>query len=123
MEEIKWKLSGAGEGSAEVLSSSVKLLDAVIQKSKADKSETELSELRLVWDQLGSDNVLTAQACCDILVELVTRGHLDVGVTLTGLLASISHGKNVHGIVPAIGRILAHQVMLNMQVNVIRFNV
>lgn len=114
MEEIKWKLSVTGS-SAEVLGAAGKLLDGIIKKlnilKKNDKSE-ELPEMKLVWEMLGSESVVTSQACSDVLVNLVLRGHLDIGATVTGLLASLSHGHSVQGIIPALGRILAHQVML-----------
>jgi len=106
MEDLKRSLS-AGINSSTVLQSSGKLLSSVISSNV----ETE-EALQLVWSMLGSSSVLTGQACSDIITSLVVRGKLEVGATTTQLLASLSHGMEFTGIIPALGNIICHQVEL-----------
>eukprot|EP00092_Neocalanus_flemingeri_P036633 GFUD01039886.1.p1 GENE.GFUD01039886.1~~GFUD01039886.1.p1 ORF type:complete len:1196 (+),score=396.15 GFUD01039886.1:57-3644(+) len=104
MEDLKRSLS-AGTNSSTVLQSAGKLLSSVVSSN----GETE-EDLQLVWVMLGSSSVLTGQACSDIITSLVVAGKLEVGATIVQLLASLSHGMEFTGIIPALGNILCHQV-------------
>ena len=59
-----------------------------------------------MWSMLGSSSVLTAQVVSDIITSLVVRWKVEFGATSTQLLASLSHGIELTGIIPAHGNII-----------------
>ena len=77
------------------------LLSSVVSASGENEEA-----LQLVWSMLGSSFVLKGQAVSDIITSLVVRGKLGVGTTTTQLLASLSHGIELTGIIPAHGNII-----------------
>jgi len=106
MEDLKRSLT-VGVNSSNVLQSSGKLLHSVMS-SGAESEEA----LQLIWSMLGSSSVLTGQACSDVITKLVLEGKLEVSATTTQLLASLSHGMEYTGIIPALGNIVCHQAEL-----------
>jgi len=105
MEDLKRSLL-AGSNSAIVLQAASKLLSSASSPTNSDDIE---EALKVVWSMIGSGSALTAQACSDVITHLVKNGKLEIGTTVTQLLASLSHGMEFHGIVPALGNIICYQ--------------
>ena len=101
MEEIKRSLRSES-------SSSLKL-EAVTSLHSRIVSGPDQEALKLVWSQLGSEDCVTCQACADLLTLLVRAGRLEVGATITQLLACLSQGMEYSGIVPALGDLIILQ--------------
>ena len=102
MEEIKRSLSSRS-------SSSLKLEAVASLHSRIVSGPDQEAALKLLWSQLGSEDCVTCQACGDLVTLLVRTGKLELGTTITQLLACLSQGMEYSGLVPALGELIILQ--------------
>ena len=102
MEEIKRSLATGS-------SSSIKLEAVTSLYSRILTGPDQEAALKLVWTGLRSEDCLTCQASADLLIVLVRTEKLEIGSTITQLLACLSQGMEYSGLVPALGELIILQ--------------
>ena len=99
-------------------SSVLQVMTSLHTKIKAGTPREREAGLKLLWTGLGrTDSLLVCRASADLLSVLVRSRDLEAGATITQLLASLSHGVEVTGLVPALGNILCHQAEAAMEIS------
>ena len=104
MEEIKRSLSSSCSSS-----SKLEAVSNLYSKIMTGSQPEQEAAVKVVWSQLGSGDSLTSQACADLLVVLVRAGRLELGPSITQLLACLSQGQPYCGLVPALGHLVLLQ--------------
>ena len=104
MEEIKRSLSSSSDSSSKLAA-----VSNLYSKILAGSEPEQEAAVRLLWSQLGSGDILTSQACADLLVVLVRAGKAGLSSSITQLLACLSQGQQYSGLVPALGQLVILQ--------------
>ena len=104
MEEIKRSLASSCSSS-----SKLEAVSHLYSKIMSGSEPEQEAAVKVVWTHLGSGDSLTSQACADLLVVLVKAARLELGPTITQLLACLSQGQPYSGLVPALGHLVLLQ--------------